>query len=443
MKKILLLVALFICLQAVLSSQTNNELINNSFLITQNQLNHGQIISKQLPGKEFHCIRQNQSLKKNKKYNEIGSVIYRPIKVNCDDTLRYTYTYDNSGNLLTELAEKWSNNAWVISARATYNYDNSGNVLTDLGERWSNNAWVNSYRRSYTYDNSNHILSFLMQEWFYTWVNSYRYTYTYDNSGNQLIELYEYWSNNTWVISERYTYTYDNSGNRLTELYEYWSNNAWVNSERYTLTYDNIGRLLTELGEYWSNNVWENSNRSTYTYDNSGNRLTELYEFWSNNAWVNISRRTYTYDNNGNGIYGESTNWQDSAWVKHINALQLSYNNHQDYLSFYAAVVNVEYTLITDIASEQLNMPSFNLQQNYPNPFNPSTKISWQLPDGSKVSLKVYDLLGREVATLVNEYKQAGKFETEFYSANLPSGVYFYRIQAGEFIDTKKMILTK
>ena len=92
----------------------------------------------------------------------------------------------------------------------------------------------------------------------------------------------------------------------------------------------------------------------------------------------------------------------------------------------------------------ETNLPTeFALEQNYPNPFNPSTKISWQSPVGSQQSLKVYDVLGNEVTTLVNEYKPAGRYEVEFDAINLPSGVYFYQLQAGEFINTRKMILLK
>ena len=85
----------------------------------------------------------------------------------------------------------------------------------------------------------------------------------------------------------------------------------------------------------------------------------------------------------------------------------------------------------------------FRLEQNYPNPFNPSTKISWQSPVGSWQTLKVYDVLGNEVSTLVDEYKPAGKYEVEFDASPLTSGVYFYQLNAGEFIQTKKMILLK
>ena len=85
----------------------------------------------------------------------------------------------------------------------------------------------------------------------------------------------------------------------------------------------------------------------------------------------------------------------------------------------------------------------FRLEQNYPNPFNPSTKISWQSPVGSWQTLKVYDVLGNEVATFVDEYKTAGSYNVDFYASKLSSGIYFYRLQAGSFVETKKMILIK
>ncbi len=92
----------------------------------------------------------------------------------------------------------------------------------------------------------------------------------------------------------------------------------------------------------------------------------------------------------------------------------------------------------------------FLLEQNYPNPFNPTTEIRFQISEVggqrsevSHVSLRVYDLLGREVATLVNEEMKAGRYEINFNASNLASGVYFYTLRAGEFLNAKKMLLTK
>ncbi|MCX6169765.1 MAG: T9SS type A sorting domain-containing protein [Ignavibacteriales bacterium] len=87
----------------------------------------------------------------------------------------------------------------------------------------------------------------------------------------------------------------------------------------------------------------------------------------------------------------------------------------------------------------------FALEQNYPNPFNPSTVINYKLSSNAHVTLKVYDILGKEVATLVNEFQQAGAYKASFSTLNssLASGIYLYRLQAGSFVDVKKMILAK
>ena len=85
----------------------------------------------------------------------------------------------------------------------------------------------------------------------------------------------------------------------------------------------------------------------------------------------------------------------------------------------------------------------YSLEQNYPNPFNPSTKISFQLPNDSKVSLKVYDISGKEITTLVNDFKTAGYYTVEFNAANLASGVYFYNIHAGDYSKVMKMVVVK
>ncbi len=98
---------------------------------------------------------------------------------------------------------------------------------------------------------------------------------------------------------------------------------------------------------------------------------------------------------------------------------------------------------VTNVKQEKVNLSSFMLSQNYPNPFNPSTKISYSIPSQSHVSLKVFDVLGREVATLVNQEKPSGNYSIEFDASNLTSGVYFYRIQAGQYVESKKMVLVK
>ncbi|MBN1637658.1 MAG: CotH kinase family protein, partial [Ignavibacteriales bacterium] len=93
-----------------------------------------------------------------------------------------------------------------------------------------------------------------------------------------------------------------------------------------------------------------------------------------------------------------------------------------------------------DIDSYEVLPSEFKLEQNYPNPFNPSTVISYQLPVSSLVQIKVYNVLGQEIAKLVNEEKPAGTHHVELNASNLSSGIYFYRIEAGKFVETKKMV---
>jgi len=112
-----------------------------------------------------------------------------------------------------------------------------------------------------------------------------------------------------------------------------------------------------------------------------------------------------------------------------------------------------EYNTLTSV-QEDLSPQEFILYQNYPNPFNPSTKIKFtltpslslreRLPEGrERVTLKIYDVLGNEFATLVNEEKLPGSYEVEFYASGLNSGIYFYQLRAGQFIQTKKMMFVK
>ncbi len=85
----------------------------------------------------------------------------------------------------------------------------------------------------------------------------------------------------------------------------------------------------------------------------------------------------------------------------------------------------------------------FSLSQNYPNPFNPNTKINFSIPKSDFVSLRVYDMLGREVSVLVNGHLTAGEYQADFNAKGLSSGMYYYSLRAGEYVDVKKMVLVK
>jgi len=186
-----------------------------------------------------------------------------------------------------------------------------------------------------------------------------------------------------------------------------------------------------------------------YTYDSNGNITSELKEEWDGNQWANYGQYTSTYNSNGNMTSKLKEDWDGSQWIM-SDGYYSFYDSFGSYCSFHGSEINVSYCTITDIFESKEEINEFSLSQNYPNPFNPSTKIKYRMlskvkRQTSNVSLIVYDVLGRRITTLVNKQQKAGYYEVQFTSDNgqLTSGVYFYQLRAGDFIETKKMILLR
>jgi Secretion system C-terminal sorting domain len=141
----------------------------------------------------------------------------------------------------------------------------------------------------------------------------------------------------------------------------------------------------------------------------------------------------YTLDNGATWVAVDSVNHQRAAFVS--PSVGWSWGGPNVIYKWTGIPLPVENT--NEVVQD------FHLEQNYPNPFNPSTSIQYRVSSISNVSLKVYDVLGNEVATLVNEEKPAGSYEVKFDAAGLSSGIYFYSLIAGNFAATKKMLLLK
>ena len=135
------------------------------------------------------------------------------------------------------------------------------------------------------------------------------------------------------------------------------------------------------------------------------------------------------------------------AWVSLIDSIGLSgvaFEPGIQIYTFQGAIVNgVQYGTITDIVGNQTSPSMFQLHQNYPNPFNPSTMISFSLPRSGDVSLKIFNLLGEEVATLVSGQMDAGIHTVQWDATGQPSGVYFYRLHSGDYEETRKLVLLR
>jgi hypothetical protein len=141
----------------------------------------------------------------------------------------------------------------------------------------------------------------------------------------------------------------------------------------------------------------------------------------------------------GTTVMPQSYSYTDATispgrWWYRLKQMDLDKSVH------YSEPISVDF--VTGVEEETLPT-EFALQQNYPNPFNPTTVVSYQLPVASMVRLVIFDLLGREVAVIQNDRKEPGKYAVKFDASNLPSGIYLYRIQAGDFVATRKLVVLK
>ena len=212
-------------------------------------------------------------------------------------------------------------------------------------------------------------------------------------------------------------------------------NNGFINGP--TFVYSNaMGQITTPV--------------ELTSFSFSGNKLMWSTESETNNAGWEIESRQIPLSPPSNGVRGEfksigfvagkGTTVEKQNYAFSISGLQSS-----------ASVVEFRLKQIdsdgkfsfSNILSVNLTPESYSLSQNYPNPFNPTTLISYQLKTNSHVSLVVFDLLGRKIRTLVNQEKPAGSYSVDFSAADLPSGVYFYKLTAGKFSETKKMTVMK
>ncbi len=144
-------------------------------------------------------------------------------------------------------------------------------------------------------------------------------------------------------------------------------------------------------------------------------------------------------------ILSSNTEWTEENFepvpARYIRIIVHS-NNQNDWASLWETEFYGQ-LIVSGNENNNVKPTDFSLEQNFPNPFNPSTKIIWQSPVGSHQTIKVFDILGNEIATLVDEYKEPGRYEVEFDASNLSSGIYIYRLQTEGYISTRKMILLR
>ena len=180
-----------------------------------------------------------------------------------------------------------------------------------------------------------------------------------------------------------------------------------------------------------------------YDRRNTSANLTDVYVARSTDGgetFTNFKVSESSFDPNQGVFFGDYTNI--AAFNKKVYPIWMRLDTYT--LTVWTALINDSSANVNVESNDfNANLTDFKLSQNYPNPFNPITTIEYQIPKTSFVTVKVYDVLGKEVITLVNEEKPAGIHEVNFESKDLTSGLYLYKISASGFEQTKKMLLLK
>jgi hypothetical protein len=351
---------------------------------------------------------------------------------------RWRYLYNSNNKLLQRYNGEWADTSWREYSRNYYYYSGSNQNLTRIDNYYfSDNTWVLTGYSTYSWNPNNYLLSVISYKlstiFPWTYVTWWKYEYYYDSSNVLIMKTgFSSYEGTPWEYEINNLYFYDGNGNNAENIGQEWNSTGsnWVNDYRYLYEYDINNVLLSIVYQDWKTDSldWENVWRETYTYTPQNKIATMFKETWTQEAgWNNYVQRTYFYDANYNWVERITFLWDETYW-----------KNYYRHLATWIEPVSVWET--------PAYLAEYYLSNNYPNPFNPVTNIGFRIASasgGGFVSLKVYDVLGNEVATLVNEEKTAGEYEVVFDGSGLSSGMYFYILSVGTFSETKKMVLIK
>ena len=355
----------------------------------------------------------------------VASVTQEWINEEWEDAERALHVLDNLQRLIEETIQHHQNDSWQNFERHLLEYEaESENLSIEITQDWEDGDWEHKWRDQYTYDEQDRLIELLWEDWDEDeWIQTDRFLFSYDGDGNLEEVLIYWWTGDAWDLDYREIWSYDDDGNLVQILEEVWDGNEWWEDFRVLFAYDGEGNRIESTYQAFEDDEWENVQLVESEYDDGGNVVQSVYSQWEDNDWVPVWRDTFEFDANDVLTSELIELWTGTAWE---NWMRITYTDSP-----------------TRVADEGGMPRRFELAQNYPNPFNPSTTIRFTIPEQTNVTLTVYDMLGREVATLVDEILQPGEHTKLFDAGHLASGVYVYRIRAGDFTDTKRLVLMK
>ncbi|MCF8356742.1 MAG: T9SS type A sorting domain-containing protein [Melioribacteraceae bacterium] len=341
-------------------------------------------------------------------------------------------------------------NSWVNSNKIIFEYDEEDKLLSETEYYWNNRTWECFSLKTYFYNSDDNVYQTVLQ--YYSgneWTNNFRSSFEYDSELNLSSKLDQYWDSEAWINEHRLEYFYYR-GKRDSILFLKWNIKEWENGFKSVFYYNDVMKIDSIVAESWIGFDWVKRIKRNYVYDSSFTQTKVIDQDWIDGMWKNTFRYIYKFNELNYIVSVNCQAWTGSDWGDQDCMLMVE-NPDGFKIGLITNNVSLYYTTtLTEINSSLESIPNrFRLYQNYPNPFNPTTKIKFTIPvvetTRRVVSTKliVYDALGREVKTLINEPLAPGAYELKFDGSDLPSGIYFYSLTSGIHTQTRKMILLR
>lgn len=350
--------------------------------------------------------------------NKIGGV-WNP-------TSRRDYTYYSDGRRMYFTLSYYQNGIFNLTDEFSYIYDSAGNNTERIQLTWDGTFLTNIRKRIYTYTDNRIVYSERLVWEDSTWVIEWKTWYNYNDLGQLAVQNYERYLWGSLFSRSRYVYTYDENGNLVTEMYQYPDNEIWMSRDSTQYSYNEFNRKVSEWRYIFENNQWVLKQKGLWEY-NSFQDISVVYWISPNISNLTIQHKYfYYYDENRNLM--EIFEQYDGGGGVFVDASREVY----------------QYGDFPLTGTDQSAPYSAVLYQNYPNPFNGATRISYSIDKPGRITLRIYDVLGRLQSEPVNGYHEPGEYHVNFETGNMASGVYYYELLSGDSRrQVKKFILTR
>jgi hypothetical protein len=376
--------------------------------------------------------------------DDLGMVVFQSIDSSSHRLITRKYqlfsdnSYNEKGLLFQQSVHYYAGSVLLDLASIIYSYDDNDRIVSI--NRISNGDTTATY--TFQFDSSGNLTGYYWGYWINGPIRVDSLIMKYDSLGRLKSRL------DSQASPNEYFYKYDSIGNATCTIVDArdQANPPIDTIQIHLFVYDGSGRELLDI---WGTQDTSFYNKLVSTYDGSGKILSKVDSFYYQGSWSwggNPYIFSYNSDKNldscvaGNYAYGGSYFQPDGILLydHYGNAYYAFFNSSRSRIKPYYSKLST-----LGVTKSQGSPRNFYISQNFPNPFNPTTVINYQLPVTSNVTLKVYNVLGKEVKTLVDGRQTAGIHSLEFNGDKLSSGVYFYSITAGAFHQVRKMALVK